>query len=106
MSVPTSIRAHREQRVLELQWPTGPAARLPFRFLRGRCPCAGCVDENTGIRQVDVEDVPEEVAPQNLAFSGNYALKIQWSDGHDTGLYTFDWLRKLTDEWRDRGGPA
>lgn len=102
MTVPTNIRAHREQRILEISWPGGPVALLPFRFVRGRCPCAGCVDEYTGIRQVDEQDVPEEVAPERLAFSGNYALKIRWSDGHDTGLYTFDWLEKLAAEFAAR----
>ncbi len=99
MTVPSTIRAHRETRRLELEWPDGVRALLPFRFVRGRCPCAGCVDENTGIRQVDVDDVAEDVAPVSMTFSGNYALKIFWSDGHDTGLYTWDWLRTIAGEY-------
>lgn len=95
---PANLRILRDDRVLEIVWTSGAVSRIPFRFLRGRCPCAGCVDEFTGVRRVDVEDVPEDVAPTRAAFSGNYALKITWSDGHDTGLYTWDRLAQLAQE--------
>lgn len=93
-TAPISIKARQEEGVLELQWPHG-TFRLPYRFLRGRCPCASCVNEVTGVRVVDVEDVPIEIAPVKLSFSGNYALKIAWSDRHDTGLFTWEYLDLL-----------
>ena len=92
---PSNIKVHRDRRVVELIWADRGASLLPFRFLRGRCPCAGCVDENTGERMVDVPDVPEDVAPTQLGISGNYALRIAWSDGHDTGLFTWDRLETV-----------
>lgn len=95
MSVPTSIKALRAERVLLLSWPDGTSARYPFRFLRLECPCAGCVNEFTGERMLDPTTVPEDVAPTAIEFSGNYALKIMWSDGHYTGLYTWDRLGQL-----------
>ncbi len=94
---PLSIKARQQEGVLELQWSHG-SYRLPFRFLRGRCPCAGCVDEMTGVRTVDVADVPLAIAPADLRFSGNYALKITWNDRHDTGLFTWEYLEILCQE--------
>lgn len=98
---PTSIRALQEAGRLEISWEDGAVCRLPYRFLRGRCPCAGCVNEFTGVRIVDVDSVPEDVRPVQMGFSGNYALKISWSDGHSTGLYTWDALHALC-----QAGPA
>jgi len=92
---PLSIRVRRQAGVVELQWAHGTYC-LPFRFLRGRCPCACCVNEVSGVRVVDVEDVPIAIAPTNIQFSGNYAIKITWSDRHDTGLFTWEYLELLS----------
>ena len=92
---PLSIKSRQQEGVLELEWSHG-IYRLPFRFLRGRCPCACCVNEVTGVRMVDVEDVPLAVAPTNIQFSGNYAIKISWNDRHDTGLFTWEYLELLS----------
>ena len=94
-SPPLSIKSRQQEGVLELQWSHG-TYRLPFRFLRGRCPCASCVDEVSGVRVVDVEDVPIVIAPTNIQFSGNYAIKITWNDRHDTGLFTWEYLELLS----------
>ena len=91
---PTSIKSRQQEGILELQWPHG-TYRLPYRFLRARCPCACCMDEMTGVRLLDVEDVPLGIAPTNIQFSGNYALKITWNDRHDTGLFTWEYLELL-----------
>ena len=97
-SPPLSIKARQQEGVLELQWSHG-TYRLPYRFLRGRCPCASCVNEVTGVRMVDVEDVPLAVAPTNIQFSGNYAIKISWNDRHDTGLFTWEYLELLSKDF-------
>lgn len=97
-SPPLSIKARQQEGVLELEWPNG-TYRLPFRFVRGRCPCANCVSETTGIRVVDVEDVPSEIAPTKMEFTGNYAIKIAWNDGHDTGLFTWENLELIGKEF-------
>ena len=94
-SAPASIRALSDQRVFDLRWPDGTSQRLPFRLLREHCPCAGCVNEFTGERMLDPATIPDDIRPAHLAFSGNYALKITWSDGHDTGIYTWERLRSL-----------
>ena len=93
--VPKSLRAIREQRVFEIEWPTAPLTRVAFRDLRLLCPCAACVDEFTGERIVNPAMVPDDVAPSAMKYSGNYALKISWSDGHDTGIYSWVYLSQL-----------
>ena len=103
---PQTLRAIRTDRVFEIAWPNGPSARVPFRFLRGRCPCATCVDEFTNERKVDVADVPELIDVESMTMAGNYAVKITWSDQHDSGLYTWDHLVMLCNntEWSDTDG--
>jgi DUF971 family protein len=91
---PESIRALTEEGVLELVW-AGETYRLPFRTVRGACPCAGCVDEMTGVRILDVEQIPDDIRPVRFEPVGNYAVRITWSDGHATGLYTWDHLHEV-----------
>ncbi len=99
---PTNIRSLSEANCLELTWPDGSVCRLPFRALRENCPCAECVDELTGRRILDVSRVSDDIHPTGIGFSGNYALKIGWSDGHHTGLFTWELLDRLSRE----NGPA
>jgi DUF971 family protein len=95
---PQDIKSKRSERVLEIIWDDGVRDRLGMRFLRGRCACANCVDEFTGVRRVDVGDVPEDVSVDGMELVGNYAVKITWSDGHDSGMYTWERLRHLAGE--------
>ncbi len=92
---PKSIRSLSEDQVLELVWESGKTTRFPFRFLRQQCPCAACVNEFTGERILDPESVPQEIQPEGLGFSGNYGLKIGWSDGHHSGIYTWERFEEL-----------
>jgi DUF971 family protein len=94
-AAPTNIRALRDPPALELTWPDGSADEIPYRRLREECPCAQCVDEITGVRVLDVTAIPADIRPAGISFVGNYALKIAWSDGHDTGLFSWDLLRRL-----------
>ncbi len=93
---PQAIRALKDERVLEITWTNGNTFRYPFKFLRCECPCAACVNEFTNERILDPSSVSEEIVPINIVFSGNYALKIHWSDEHFTGLYSWDRLEQLT----------
>ena len=92
---PERIRALRAEGVLEIQWTPEQCSRYPFKLLREECPCASCVNEFTGERMLDPDSVPETIMPTAIDFSGNYALKIHWSDGHATGLYSWDLLERL-----------
>ena len=92
---PKQIRALQEEGALEIVWNDGRKYLLPFRFLRGYCPCASCVNEITGERILELNTIPDDIHLVNMSFTGNYALKISWSDGHNTGLFTWENLSKL-----------
>jgi DUF971 family protein len=63
--------------------------------LRRACPCAQCVNEWTGERVLKPESISEKLAIQDLSIVGRYALNFRWSDGHETGIYSFRYLREL-----------
>lgn len=93
--VPQTIRARKDESVFEIIWNDERTSKYPFYFLRCQCPCAACVNEFTGERMLDPATVPRDIEPAEVAFSGNYALKIKWTDGHFTGLYSWDYLDRL-----------
>ncbi|MFO0918214.1 MAG: DUF971 domain-containing protein [Planctomycetaceae bacterium] len=92
---PVLFLAHRDRRIFEVGWEGDLSCSIPFKTLRCACPCAVCVDEMTGVRLLKPEDVSEDIAPVRLEPAGNYAIRIAWSDGHSTGIYTWDRLRDL-----------
>jgi prepilin-type processing-associated H-X9-DG protein len=93
-TTPLEIRKQGGER-LRVAWADGHASLYAARFLRARCPCASCVDEDTGARRVGEAQVGPEVAIAQVALVGNYAVQVRFSDGHGTGLYSFDYLRRL-----------
>ncbi len=82
---------------LEIRWGDGAIARFPVRPLRLACACAHCVDEWTGECQLDPSSVPHDIHPLKIEPVGRYAIRINWSDGHNTGIYSFKRLRELCD---------
>jgi DUF971 family protein len=81
---------------LLIEWDnSGHQGFFPARALRLACPCAGCVEEMSGRPLLDPANVPSDIKPLSLALVGAYGLRAQWSDGHSTGIYTFEQLRKL-----------
>jgi DUF971 family protein len=99
-AAPSKIRVHSGEKKLELEWPDSPGVLVPLRTVRLQCPCARCVHEITGERLLDPDRVPIDVYAAGVSFVGNYALKIVWSDGDSSGLYTWELLRKIADEHR------
>ena len=67
----------------------------PALMLRLACPCAACVDEMTGRPLLDPTRVPTDVQPVALELVGGYGIRVRWSDGHSTGIYTFELLRAI-----------
>ncbi|MCH9033243.1 MAG: DUF971 domain-containing protein [Planctomycetes bacterium] len=89
---PTDIKLKRAEGILEVTWRDETPRRHPVRQLRCECACAGCIDERSGVRTLDVDAVPDDIGITNMALVGNYAVKFSFSDGHDTGLYSWDRL--------------
>lgn len=93
---PTQIQQY-DPRTLSIVWADGAESLLDVRALRLACGCAHCVDEWSGEALLAPDSVPEDVAPVGIQSVGRYAIQIEWSDGHSTGIYPFERLRKLAD---------
>jgi ATP-binding protein involved in chromosome partitioning len=95
-TTPTRI-GQRDARHLEIAWADGEVGLVEVRALRLACACAVCIDEWTGEERLDPSSVPEDVHPTQVRSVGRYALQIDWSDGHTSGIYPFERLRALMD---------
>jgi ATP-binding protein involved in chromosome partitioning len=84
---------NRQDGGLHIEWDQrGHQGFFPARDLRLACPCAACVEEVSGRPLLDPNTVAPDIRPISLALVGAYGLKIHWSDGHSTGIYTFERL--------------
>ena len=79
----------------DVTWNDGHFGSYPSWYLRENCPCASCVDELSGERRVGHGSIPSSIERVSVSPVGNYALSFVWSDGHSTGIYTFDFLRRI-----------
>jgi len=84
-----------EKGVFGIEWSDGHKGVYPVRHLRLRCPCAACTDEWTGELRIKPDSIPLLIMLKDIEPVGRYALRLKWSDGHDTGIYTFSTLRRL-----------
>ena len=92
---PAEIGPTEDGQRLRIRWEDGAVYEYVPRELRLLCPCAGCVDEMTGVRTLRSEMVDGNVYPTAIHYVGRYALQFVWSDGHDTGIYTYEYLREV-----------
>ena len=65
------------------------------RDLRLACRCAACVDEWSHESLVQPDRIPMDVKPRGIEAMGDSAIHIDWSDGHNTGIYTYDYLKEV-----------
>ena len=91
---PTGIRQS-GPRELEIAWDDGHVSAYPVAYLRRACRCASCINEWTGEPILKPEQVPDDVRPVRIDPVGRYAIHIAWSDGHTSGIYSYDHLRRL-----------
>jgi len=80
---------------LRVTWGDGRECRYRAPLLRRLCPCAQCVNEFTGQRMLKPETISDELKIEDVGLVGRYALTFRWSDGHDTGIYSFRYLREI-----------
>jgi ATP-binding protein involved in chromosome partitioning len=85
----------RDPRTLSILWEDGHRDDLDVRDLRLACRCAVCIEEMTGEKLLDPKTIASDVSPRKIVSIGNYAIQFDWSDGHNTGIYSFKDLRAL-----------
>ena len=90
---PESLTVHTLSRVLELRWPDGAQFRIPFELLRVYSPSAEVQGHGPG--QEVLQTGKREVEITALAPVGNYAVQPRFSDGHESGIYTWAYLHEL-----------
>ena len=83
-------------RELRIEYGDGVVATFPVLPLRQACPCAGCRGHREQGRDAYAG---ETITAENAELHGNWGISIQWSDGHDTGIYAWEHLRR----WWDAG---
>ena len=91
---PLQIR-RRDPAWIVIEWADGHESRFSVPELRRSCPCAACVSELTGQRILDPASIPDDLIQQDVRLVGNYAITIHFSDGHQTGIFTFNALRLM-----------
>lgn len=103
-SDPTDISVSTARREMRILWQDGHESAYPFDLLRRECPCALCNDQR---RKESASAGPSltvlsgpvlkvgEVQVKEVSPVGRYAITFVWSDGHDSGIYAFDYLRSI-----------
>jgi DUF971 family protein len=98
---PKAITLNKTESVLEITWDDNQVCRYPLSELREACPCVEC---RGGHEFMGREHDPTNILTltpkrsyhvQSLDLVGNYALQPTWDDGHHTGIYTWEYLRRL-----------
>jgi DUF971 family protein len=101
---PASVKVHvTTGEGVEIVWSDGHASRYDFPYLREHCPCALCNDEREKKEQGKSKIASGAALPmfkprvkaKAATAVGNYAIQIEFSDGHATGIFSFDILREL-----------
>jgi DUF971 family protein len=90
---------------IQVSWPGGLTLVIPAKTLRDGCPCAVCVEEMTGKKLLDPATIPDDIHPLAITPVGNYAIQVQWSDGHGSGLFTWATLKAIGERARDQAAP-
>jgi ATP-binding protein involved in chromosome partitioning len=78
---------------ITIKWNDGHETAYKARDLRLACRCAMCIEETSGKPLLDPKTIPETIRAKGIELVGQYAISIQWSDGHNTGIYNFRSLR-------------
>jgi DUF971 family protein len=91
--IPTEIKLHQASRAMELSFADGTSFRLPYEFLRVYSPSADVRGHGPGQETLQVGK--REVTIAELEPVGHYAVRPKFSDGHDTGIYSWDYLYDL-----------
>lgn len=97
---PVDIAHSRKRNAVIVTWESGVESTFGVPYLRGWCPCAACQGHgNTTTFSAEYDSVTVE----SLHEIGAYALGIRFSDGHDAGIFTWEWLHSISEEAPPKG---
>jgi Mrp family chromosome partitioning ATPase/DUF971 family protein len=82
---------------ITLKWPDGKTATVSNAALRKACSCAVCVDEMTHAPILDPASIPDDIHALSVGVIGNYAITVDWSDGHNTGFFPYKTIKELAE---------
>ena len=91
-NTPIGLR-RRDPRTLSVLWEDGHRDDFDVRDLRLACHCALCIEEMSGRKLLDPKTVRPDVSPCKITSIGNYAIGLDWNDGHNSGIHSFNDLR-------------
>jgi len=103
---PASIKVHKTSgATMEIVWKDGHQSTYTFAYLRNACPCAGCNQERQDSHRQPDEPAAfvlaaalpifkPQLRPTEVAPVGNYAIRFSWNDGHQHGIFSWDYLRE------------
>lgn len=96
-----------QEKFLRIKWLDGFQSIISLENLRKHCPCAGCQGEEIPGKKLKLPVLTLNTKPgvyeiASIEPVGNYAIKITWKDGHDTGIYSFEYLRALMENFNDK----
>jgi DUF971 family protein len=100
-ALPKRIQISREAGEMILEWRDGGQSRIGLADLRKYCPCAICCEQRDqqaaehGLHVLTGEELAVSSEITSVDSVGRYAVQIRWADGHDTGIYTYNTLRRL-----------
>ena len=80
---------------VSIKWSDDTETSYSAPQLRRSCPCAACVNEWTGEKMLQDDRVADDLTFSSISIVGRYALNFHFSDGHDTGIFSFNYLQKL-----------
>jgi DUF971 family protein len=97
MDAPSGITVRQKSRVLEVAWPDGTRYALPFEYLRVYSPSAEVRGHGGGEGKLEL--AKEGVVVTKVEPVGFYAVRLHFDDGHDSGLYSWSYLRELGEQY-------
>ena len=86
---------HADDFTVNIVWADDRRCSYRAADLRRACPCAQCVNEWTGEKMLSDDSIPDDIHFSHISIVGRYALNFHFSDGHETGIYSFAMLRRL-----------
>lgn len=96
--IPVQIKIT-DKKNLRINWDDDSESLIEIKKLRRFCPCATCVSEREQQGKYYIPLISEEQAIiKTIEQVGNYAIGITWKDGHNTGIYEYGFLKKLSED--------